>query len=168
LWLIVGVCGVAVMGLMLIVGLQPRSVVESVGRSETSSPPTAASPQSWSTPVSIEPPRPAPTPVSPAAAIDPSRVYTGREVSEKARLLSKPEPSYTETARQNRVWGTVVLKVVFSASGSVENISVVSGLPDGLTESAIDAARKIRFIPAKKDGVPVSMWMQLEYNFNLY
>jgi len=37
-----------------------------------------------------------------------------------------------------------------------------------LLERAIDAAKKIRFIPAVKDGKYVSMWMQLEYNFNLY
>jgi len=99
---------------------------------------------------------------------DPNRVYTGREVSEKARVVSKPQPSYTEEARPKQIAGTVVLKVVFSARGTVENIRVVSGLPYGLTERAIEAARSIRFTPAKKDGVAVSMWMQLEYNFNLY
>jgi TonB family protein len=66
------------------------------------------------------------------------------------------------------VVGTVVLKVVFAASGKVTNIRVVQGLPDGLTERAIEAARKIRFVPASKEGKYVSMWMQLEYNFNLY
>jgi hypothetical protein len=45
---------------------------------------------------------------------------------------------------------------------------VVQGLPDGLTERAIEAARKIKFVPASKEGKYVSMWMQLEYNFNLY
>jgi len=37
-----------------------------------------------------------------------------------------------------------------------------------LTERAIAAAKQIRFVPAQKDGHAVSMWMQLEYNFNLY
>lgn len=32
----------------------------------------------------------------------------------------------------------------------------------------MEAARNIKFIPATKDGKPVSMSMQLEYNFNLY
>jgi len=53
-------------------------------------------------------------------------------------------------------------------SGSVTNISTIRGLPDGLTERAIAAAKIIKFTPAMKDGHPVSMWMQLEYNFNLY
>jgi len=62
----------------------------------------------------------------------------------------------------------VIIRAVFSASGQVTNISAISKLPDGLTEKAIGAARQIRFVPATKDGRPVSMWMQLEYNFNLY
>ncbi len=96
------------------------------------------------------------------------RIFTGKDVTTKARLLAKPEPQYTEDARKNQVTGTVVLKVVFSSNGTVQNIRTVSGLPYGLTERAIAAARQIKFVPATKDGHQVSMWMQLEYNFNLY
>jgi TonB family protein len=96
------------------------------------------------------------------------RIFTGKDVTTKARLISKPEPQYTEDARKNQITGTVVLKVVFGSNGSVSNIRTVSGLPYGLTERAIAAARQIKFVPATKDGHQVSMWMQLEYNFNLY
>jgi TonB family protein len=99
---------------------------------------------------------------------DYSRIFTGKDVTSKARLISKPEPQYTEDARKNQITGTVVLKVVFASNGSVQNIRTVSGLPYGLTERAIAAARQIKFVPATKDGHQVSMWMQLEYNFNLY
>jgi TonB family protein len=99
---------------------------------------------------------------------DYSRIFTGKDVTTKARLISKPEPQYTEDARKNQITGTVVLKCVFSSGGQVTNISVRSGLPYGLTEKAIAAARQIKFVPATKDGHQVSMWMQLEYNFNLY
>ena len=102
-------------------------------------------------------------------AVDPGqRYYTGKEVDTKARLLSKPEPVYTAAARNHAVYGTVILKVIFASSGKVTNIRVVQGLPDGLTERAIGAARKIKFVPASREGKFVSMWMQLEYNFNLY
>lgn len=99
---------------------------------------------------------------------DYDKIFSGREVSSKARVLSKPEPTYTEAARKNQITGTVVLRAVFSSGGSVTNIHAVSGLPDGLTERAIAAAKSIRFVPATKDGRPVSMWMELQYNFNLY
>lgn len=99
---------------------------------------------------------------------DPNRIFSGRDVTSKARVLSKPEPQYTEDARKNQITGTVVLRAVFSSSGQVTQIRAVSGLPYGLTERAIAAARQIKFVPATKDGRQVSMWMQLEYNFNLY
>ncbi len=99
---------------------------------------------------------------------DYGRIFSGKDVTSKARILEKPEPQYTEAARKNQITGTVVIKAIFSSSGQVTNIVAVSKLPDGLTEKAIGAARQIRFIPATKDGHPVSMYMQLEYNFNLY
>ncbi len=99
---------------------------------------------------------------------DYNRVFSGKEVNSKARVLSKPEPQYTEDARKNQITGTVVLRAVFTSGGQVTNIRSVSGLPYGLTERAIAAARQIKFTPAMKDGRPVSMYIQLEYNFNLY
>jgi len=99
---------------------------------------------------------------------DYNRIFSGKEVNSKARVLSKPEPQYTEEARKNQITGTVVLRAVFTSGGQVTSIRAVSGLPFGLTERAIAAARQIRFTPATKDGRPVSMYIQLEYNFNLY
>lgn len=99
---------------------------------------------------------------------DPDRVYPNMQVTERARVLSKPEPQYTEDARRNLVMGTVVLRVVFSRTGEVTNIRATQALPFGLTERAIAAARLIRFRPATRDGRPVNVFMQLEYNFNLY
>jgi len=99
---------------------------------------------------------------------DYNKIFSGKEVTTKAKVLEKPEPTYTEAARKNQITGTVTLRAVFSSSGQVTNIRAVSGLPDGLTERAIAAAKSIRFVPATKDGHPVSMYMELQYNFNLY
>ena len=97
-----------------------------------------------------------------------NRTFKGSEVEQRARLLSKPEPQYTEEARRNQISGTVTLRVVFSSAGEVVQIRALRTLPFGLTERAIAAARQIRFLPALKAGHPVSVHMQLEYNFNLY
>ena len=94
--------------------------------------------------------------------------YRASEVDQRARLLFKPEPQYTEEARQNQISGTVMLRVVFSSDGEVDQIRAVRTLPFGLTERAIAAARQIKFVPAMKGGHAVSVHMQLEYNFNLY
>lgn len=108
--------------------------------------------------------------VAPASVdeTDGNRIFSGREVTQKARVLEKKEPTYTEMARKFGTQGTVVLRAVFSKDGEVTNIQVVRKLPHGLTQNAVAAARAIRFTPAMKDGQPVSMWMELQYNFNLY
>jgi len=99
---------------------------------------------------------------------DIERVFRQSEVDVRARVLSKPEPQYTEEARRNQIAGTVILSVVFSRTGEVTNIRAVQTLCCGLTERAIAAARQIRFVPAVRNGQTVPTHMQLEYNFNLY
>ncbi len=104
----------------------------------------------------------------PGAATNDEPPMSGRQVTLKPVVVAKPEPTYTEDARQHQVTGTIVLRCVFGSSGRVTNIAAMSRLEHGLTEKAIAAAQQIRFIPAVKDGRFVSMYMQLEYNFNLY
>ena len=105
---------------------------------------------------------------STAVAADESRIFSADELEQRAVLLSKPQPGFTEAARLNNVSGTVILRAVLGADGDVSNITVTNGLPDGLTERAIEAARGIRFMPAWKDGRRVSQYVTVEYKFNVY
>lgn len=89
-------------------------------------------------------------------------------VTQGIKILSKPRPGYTDSARQNNITGTVILRVTFLASGQVGSISPVKGLGNGLTEQAIAAARRISFEPAKTNGVPQSVTKQIEYTFSIY
>jgi TonB family protein len=95
-------------------------------------------------------------------------ILSGKAVSQRARVLAKPEPQYTEAARKAGVEGTVVLRGIFASDGELKHIFVVQALGYGLTTRAINAARQIKFEPALKDDRPVSMYIQLEYNFHLY
>ena len=89
-------------------------------------------------------------------------------VTEGIKIISKPRPPYTDAARQNSIQGTVTVRVTFLASGQVGSVAAVSGLPYGLTEQALAAARQIRFEPAKRNGVPQTVTKTLQYNFTLY
>lgn len=93
---------------------------------------------------------------------------SGKDVDIKARVLRKPEAGYSEAARKAGVTGTVVLRCVFSSDGTVQNMFVVRALGYGLTSQAVNAARRITFEPATKNGHPASQYIQLEYSFNLY
>src|SRR5207244_2410643 len=85
----------------------------------------------------------------------------------RPKILYKEKAQYTKEARDQKVEGTVVLSIVFTASGKIEGIRVVRGLPQGLTEAAIEAAKAIRFEPAMKDGQAVSVRGNIEFSFRL-
>lgn len=94
--------------------------------------------------------------------------YTSDQVTTKVAILSRPEPLYTESARKEGVEGSVILRMVLAADGQVKHILVVRGLSHGLTENVINAARRIKFTPATKDGRPVSQFVTIKYTFNIY
>lgn len=93
---------------------------------------------------------------------------TNTKATTPLKIISKPRAESTEESRKNQVQGTVTLRVTFLADGTIGTISPVRGLPDGLTAQAIEAAKKIRFEPATKDGKPITVVKLVEYSFTLY
>jgi len=85
----------------------------------------------------------------------------------EVEILAKPKPVYTDEARALRLEGDVVLDVTFEASGGLRILGVAQGLGHGLDEAAIDAAKRIRFNPAKRDGSPVDYTAKLRVVFRL-
>ena len=72
-----------------------------------------------------------------------------------AEILFKPRPVYTADARRLQIEGEVLLEIQFTASGEARVLRLVHGLGHGLDETAMAAAREIRFQPARRDGAPV-------------
>jgi TonB family protein len=105
---------------------------------------------------------------TPGIAQSSEPVYDPREVDIKATILFKPKAEYTPEARRNNISGAVLLEVILSSSGEVRGIKVLNPLPYGLTDSAINASRKVKFKAAIKDGRPVSQRTKFEYNFNIW
>ena len=70
-------------------------------------------------------------------------------------ITYKPNPVYTDEARQLKLEGEVLLEVSFGANGSLQVNRVVRGLGHGLDEAAMAAAKKMRFKPALRNGQPV-------------
>ncbi len=84
------------------------------------------------------------------------------------RAIYAPDPSYSEEARKAKYQGTVVLWVVVGADGRTRDIRVQRSLGLGLDENAVEAIRRWRFEPARKDGMPVAVQVSVEVNFRLY
>ena len=88
-------------------------------------------------------------------------------VDSEPMLLNRPQPNYTEEARKNKIQGTVRVRIKVGTDGRVNRGSIVRGLPDGLDERALQAAHRMQFKPAMKDGRPVAFWLIVEIEFNL-
>jgi len=79
-----------------------------------------------------------------------------------------PDPEYSEEARKSKYQGVVVLWLVIGPDGHPHEVRVARPLVMGLDEKAIEAVRTWRFEPAKKDGQPVAVQMNVEVSFRLY
>lgn len=95
---------------------------------------------------------------------DGETIYTDADLDTKVKVTRKSWPTYTDSARGAGTSGTVVLLVLFKKDGTHISAPVVF-LPNGLTESAMDAAHDTKFKPAKKDGKPVNVLKKVEYSF---
>lgn len=111
-------------------------------------------------PVNIAPQVAAPTP---EPLLEKPKVLTARTVGvekeepiQKAKILTRVRPSYTERARLSHVEGVVRLELMVDERGEVVGTRVLQGLGYGLDEAAVEAAKRFRFRPATKAGRPVT------------
>ncbi len=84
------------------------------------------------------------------------------------RVLYAPDPEFSEEARKAKYQGTVVLWLIVGPDGRTHNIRIHRSLGMGLDEKAIEAIRRWQFEPARKDGKPVAVQINVEVNFRLY
>lgn len=82
-------------------------------------------------------------------------------------IVNRPDPKYTEPARQGRVSGIVVVEAIIDKNGNVDEVKVVKGLPMGLSEQAVAAVRQWKFKPGTRNGQPVATIFNLTVNFKL-
>ena len=85
------------------------------------------------------------------------------------KILEKPKPRYpTSDTGTVCMQGTVLLRVQFLASGEIGEIKAVTNLPYGATENAIEAAKKIKFEPAVKNGKRINVTKIVGFSFTIY
>ena len=82
-------------------------------------------------------------------------------------LLHEVKPEYTEEARRRSIEGEVVLEIVVRSDGSVGNIRVIHGLGAGLDQRATEAVRQWRFSPARRQGAPVDVMVEVAVEFRI-
>ena len=82
-------------------------------------------------------------------------------------ITFKPNPVYSDEARQLRLEGEVLLEVMFGANGQLHVNRMVRGLGHGLDEAAMDAANRMRFKPALRNGQAVDSTAIVHVKFQL-
>jgi len=97
----------------------------------------------------------------------------GRDVFHIGGSISSPVlvtqilPEYSEEARKARFQGTVVLDTIVLEDGTVQIVKIARRIGFGLEERAIAAVLQWRFRPARRNGKPVPVALNIEVNFNL-
>jgi TonB family protein len=84
------------------------------------------------------------------------------------RMIYGHDPEYSETARQAGFEGSCVLRLTVGADGKPYDIGELNTLGMGLDEKAIEAARGWVFEPARRNGKPVAVQIEVEVSFRLY
>lgn len=101
-------------------------------------------------------------PVSPPET---RKVFGSGEVEKSASILEMPAADYTDEARAAKAEGQVRLRLVLADDGTVKYVFPIKSAGHGLTESAISAARRIKFEPALRMGRPASEFFTVVYEF---
>jgi len=104
--------------------------------------------------------------VNPPAAAQP-RTANNASGTRPPIPINRPQAQYSEEARKAKWGGTVLLNVDIDATGKVASAKVAKPLGLGLDEKAVQAATKWTFMPALKDGKPVSAQAQVQMTFRI-
>jgi TonB family protein len=82
------------------------------------------------------------------------------------RSVYKVVPVYPPLARQARIQGTVILRIIINRLGEVRDTQLVNGHPM-LAPAAIEAVKKWRYIPYESDGETVEIQTDVRVIFRL-
>jgi TonB family protein len=95
------------------------------------------------------------------------KAYTPPILPRRFLVLYTARPNYTELARRKKTGGDVRLRVELRSDGTVGDVSIVSGLGDGLDENAIKAVRRTVFLPQVGKGGFQTVFSPMEVSFNI-
>ena len=88
------------------------------------------------------------------------------DASPPTPLESNEVPSYPQEARASGKTGTVVLKVVILADGSVADVQVMRG-DEPFVSAAIAAVKTWKYQPARHQGQPITVYRVVQIPFKL-
>ena len=85
-----------------------------------------------------------------------------------APVISKRvDPVWPEALRDTANQGTVVLKLLVTREGAVQDVVVMESVNVVMDRQAVIAARQWGYKPAMLDGQPVAIWLRVTVTWRL-
>lgn len=107
----------------------------------------------------------APSATEQSAGSDP--VYkVGADVTAPVPVY-RPEPEISEQSRVQKRSGIVTLTAIIRNDGRVGDVKITGGYDPEFDAAALKALKQWTFDPARKDGVPVAVKVNIEVAFNI-
>lgn len=95
----------------------------------------------------------------------PKKIRVSQGVLEGS-IIHKVDPQYPQEAKDNRVQGDVVLRILIDEHGNVIEAKLMSG-PPLLTDAAVDAMMQWKFKPYLLNGDPAQVESVFTIRFRL-
>ena len=95
-------------------------------------------------------------------------VYHENQVNEPARRVYYEDPVYPETARAQGLTGTVILEIVIAENGAVLEARILRSDNPVFSATAMAAARKWRYTPAKRNGRIVRVFKSVLIRYGMH
>lgn len=93
-------------------------------------------------------------------------IYAIQGVTRRARITLPLDIKITEDARAHSVHGRIVVEAVLCRTGRITDVRVIESLPYGMTENALEAVRRLTFLPAEMNWHTVSQRQRFEFHIN--
>lgn len=94
--------------------------------------------------------------------------YEAKQLDVQPKAASPINPVYPPEAQRRNQQGSVKLRLKIDESGQVQDVEVIEGQPPGVfDQSALDAFKHGRFVPAVKDGRPVRALITIQVRYEL-
>jgi len=101
------------------------------------------------------------------SSVGAEHIYKAGGAVTNPSVIQEVEPEYTPEARNAKIQGMVLLRLVVGSDGIARDIQVEQGIDAGLDQNAVQALRQWRFKPAIRNARPVAVMAKVAVNFRL-
>lgn len=101
-------------------------------------------------------------------AADPLEIFDESSLERRAVIVFQPPIQFPPMdSRFDRTFNQLKVKVLLLANGTVGEVETITKTTRSIEQQAIEAAKGIKFLPAEKDGKPVSVYRTIQFSLNI-